>query len=304
MNERRHLLKYGWLSVAAALVTIGLKMSAYLLTGSVGLLSDALESLVNLVAAVLALLVLSVAARPPDEEHAYGHDKAEYFSSGVEGALIVIAAVTILASAVGRLLQPQPLMQLNLGLAITLLAAVINLVVALVLRRAGRRFDSVTLEANAQHLLTDVWTSAGVVVGVGAVMVTGWQPLDAIVAIVVALQIIVAGIRLVTEAVHGLMDTALCVTELAQIEATLDRYARSNVEISYHALRTRRSGSRRFISVHLQVPGAWSVQKGHTLVEEIERDLREVLSPVSVLVHLEPIEDPVSWQDIELHRET
>jgi divalent metal cation (Fe/Co/Zn/Cd) transporter len=279
MNERYRLTRYAWLSIATALVTIGLKAAAYLITGSVGLLSDALESSVNLVAAVMALVVLTVAAQPPDEEHAYGHTKAEYFSGGLEGGLIIVAAVTIVASAVERLLHPRALQQLDLGLLVSVVAAGLNLVVALVLLRAGREYESAALEADAHHLLTDVWTSAGVVVGVGAVALLGWQPLDPIIAILVAVQIIRAGI----------------------IKAILEQHSQDGVQ--YHALRTRRSGAQRFVSVHIQVPGAWSVQRGHTLLEEIEGDIRQALPRVSVFTHLEPVEDPVSWEDIALNRE-
>ncbi len=293
-------MRFAWLSIATALVTMGLKAGAYLLTGSVGLLSDALESSVNLVAAIIALVSLWVAAQPPDEEHAYGHAKAEYFSSAVEGGLIMVAALAILASAGERLLHPRPLQQLDIGLAISVIAALLNLIVARVLARAGREYESATLTADAQHLMTDVWTSVGVVLAVGAVAVTGWQPLDPIIAIVVSLQIVRSGLRLVREAALGLMDTALPEEEQETITAILESRAADGVQ--YHALRTRRSGAQRFVSVHIQVPGAWSVQRGHTLLEEIESDIRQALPRVHVFTHLEPLEDPVSWEDIRLDR--
>lgn len=300
MHERKRLTRFAWLSIATALVTMGLKAVAYLLTGSVGLLSDALESSVNLVAAIIALVSLWVAAQPPDEEHAYGHSKAEYFSSAVEGGLILVAALAILVSAGERLLHPRQLQQLDVGLAVSVLAALLNLVVARVLAQAGREYESATLTADAQHLMTDVWTSAGVVLAVGAVAVTGWQPLDPLIALVVAMQIVRSGLRLVREAAQGLMDTALPEQEQAQIVAILEQHATDGVQ--YHALRTRRSGAQRFVSVHIQVPGAWSVQRGHTLLEEIERDIRQTLPRVHVFTHLEPLEDPVSWADIRLDR--
>lgn len=300
MHERKRLTRFAWLSIATALVTMGLKAGAYLLTGSVGLLSDALESSVNLVAAIIALVSLWVAAQPPDEEHTYGHSKAEYFSSAVEGGLILVAALAILVPAGERLLHPRPLQQLDLGLAISVLAAFLNLVVARVLAQAGDEYESATLTADAQHLMTDVWTSAGVVLAVGAVAVTGWQPLDPLIALVVAMQIVRSGLRLVREAAQGLMDTALPEQEQEQIVAILDGHAIDGVQ--YHALRTRRSGAQRFVSVHIQVPGAWSVQRGHTLLEEIERDIRQELPRVHVFTHLEPVEDPVSWEDIRLDR--
>ncbi len=300
MHNRRSLTRYAWLSLGTAVFTIFLKAAAYLLTGSVGLLSDALESGVNLAAAVFALIVLTVAAMPPDEEHAYGHAKAEYFSSGAEGTLILIAAGTIGYTAVLRLINPQPLEQVGVGLIVSVVAALFNLLTARILLRAGRRHNSVTLTANARHLMTDVWTSGGVVLGVGAVALTGWQLLDPLLALAVAGQIVYAGFKLVRQAVLGLMDTALPPEEMAKVTAVLAQYQQKG--ITYHALRSRQSGAWAFISVHIQVPGAWSVQEGHTLLEEIERDLRQAMPLVSVFTHLEPIEDPVSWQDISLTR--
>lgn len=301
MYERRHLTRYAWLSIATAVLTIGLKATAYFLTGSVGMLSDALESGVNLAAAILALVTLTIAAQPPDEEHAYGHDKAEYFSGGAEGTLILIAAVTIAVSAVQRLFNPQPLEQVGLGLAVSVAAALCNLFVARILLRAGRQYSSVTLTADARHLLSDVWTSAGVVLGVGIVATTGWTILDPLIALAVAGQIVYWGFQLVRQAVQGLMDTALPASEMEKVVTVLERYRARGV--AYHALRSRQSGARRFVSVHIQVPGAWSVQRGHMLLEEIERELRQALAPISVFTHLEPIEDPASWRDISLARE-
>jgi cation diffusion facilitator family transporter len=300
MEERRRLTRFGWLSIATAIATIALKAAAYLLTGSVGLLSDALESGVNLVAAILALVALMVAAQPPDEEHAYGHTKAEYFSSGVEGVLILVAGLMIVAAAIERLIDPQELEQIGIGLGVSLIAGILNLTVALVLLRAGKRYESATLEANANHLLTDVWTSFGVLVGVGLVSVTGWLVLDPIIAIIVAMQILWTGFRLLRGSVLGLMDTALPAEESARVTEILESYRTSGVQ--YHALRTRRSGARRFVSVHVQVPGAWTVQRGHGLLEEIEASIRATLPRTTVFTHLEPIEDPASWEDISLDR--
>ena len=292
---RPALTRFAWLSIFAAIVIICLKGAAYALTGSVGLLSDALESLVNLAAASVALFVLVVVARPPDEDHPYGHDKAEYFSSGVEGSLILVAALGIAWTAIERLIHPRELEQLGLGLALTLLASIINLVVARRLLAASRQYDSITLEADARHLITDVWTSAGVLLGVGAVVVTGWKWLDATVALAVAAKIIWTGIDLVRRSVSGLMDTALPAEEQAIIREVLDRYRANGIE--YHALRTRRSGARRFVSLHLLVPGAWSVQQGHDLSENIEAEVREHLPNTTIETHLEPIEDPRAWRD-------
>jgi cation diffusion facilitator family transporter len=294
------LTRFAWLSIAAAVSTIALKAAAYLLTGSVGLLSDALESLVNLVGALMALAMLTIAARPADEEHAYGHGKAEYFSSGVEGTLILIAAVSIGVTAFQRLLAPKPLEQVGLGLGVSVVASLINLGVALVLLRAGKRYQSITLEANAQHLMTDVWTSAGVLLGVGAVALTGWERLDPIVAFIVAGNIIWSGVRIVRKSVLGLMDTALPVEEQNAIQSVLDTHRQSGVE--FHALRTRQAGARRFVSFHVLVPGTWTVQRGHDLLEQIESDLRLALPNITVFTHLESIDDPASWEDATLDR--
>jgi cation diffusion facilitator family transporter len=299
---RPSVLPYAWLSIAAAVVTIGLKAVAYVLTGSVGLLSDALESFVNLAGALMALTMLAVAARPPDAEHRYGHEKAEYFSSFFEGGLVFAAAIGITIAAVERLLAPRPLQQLDVGLMVAVLASLCNLVVAVIILRAGRRHHSVTLDANARHLLTDVWTSTGVVIGVGAVAVTGWQWLDPAVAMAMALNIGVTGVGIVRRSVSGLMDEALPADEERRLREVLERYAAEGVE--YHALRTRRSGPRRFVSLHVLVPGAWTVQRGHHLLERIEADLRGALPNAAVFTHLEPLDDPASFDDESLDRTT
>jgi cation diffusion facilitator family transporter len=298
--ERPGLIRFALLSVVAALVTIGLKGGAYLLTGSVGLLSDALESFVNLIAAIVALLALSVALRPADHEHAYGHTKAEYFSSGFEGALIVVAAASIVVAGIRRLLDPLPIEQPGLGLAITGVATAINLVVAQVLLRAGRRHESITLEADAQHLMADVWTSLGVIIGVGAAAATGWLRLDAMVAMAVGLNVLFSGVRLLRRSMLGLLDTSLPEETLTTIKSILESHASAGVR--YHALRTRQAGARRFISFHILVPGGWTVQRGHDLLETIEERIREAVPRSVVDTHLEPIEDPVSWEDTRLER--
>ncbi len=299
--ERKGLIKFAWLSIATALITIALKVSAYLLTDSIGLLSDAIESGVNLIAAVLALIVLTVAAQPPDEEHAFGHDKAEYFASGAEGTLILVAAVTIAFSAVRRLLNPVPLEQLDIGLVVSVLAAILNFVVGRILLQAGKRYRSITLEADANHLLTDVRTTAGVLLGILAVSLTNWHILDPLIALIVTGQIVLSGIRLVRKSVLGLMDTALPREEVQQIKEIINKHDAKGV--GYHALRTRQSGAQRFMTVHIQVPGDWSVQQGHALLDEIEQDVYQTLRPIAIVTHLEPLEDPSSWEDIELNRE-
>jgi cation diffusion facilitator family transporter len=298
--DRRSLTRYAWLAIGAALATMGLKTLAYQLTGSVGLLSDAMESLVNLVGALMALAMLTAAALPPDEDHAYGHSKAEYFSSVLEGTLILVAAATIAVAAVGRFLHPQPLQKIGAGLAVSVAASAVNLVIALVLLRAGKRERSIALDASARHLLTDVWTSAGVVGGVGAVAVTGWQPLDPAVALIVAVNIVWSGYRLVRRSVAGLMDTALPAEEYAALRRVLDAHVEDGIQ--YHALRTRESGARRFVSLHVLVPGDWTVHRGHALLERIEADIRGVVPNVTVLTHLESLDDPASWDDQSLDR--
>ena len=293
---------YAVLSIAAAVLTIGLKVGAYLLTGSVGLFSDAAESLVNLVAAAAALWALSVALRPPDEEHAFGHNKAEYFSSGLESALIITAAVWIGITAWGRLMDPQPLQNVGLGLCVTLVAAALNGGVALVLLRAGSRLRSITLRADAQHLLTDVWTSAGVVVGIVMVQLTGWLVLDPLIAFLVAANIVWTGVRLLRDTAQGLLDKALPPEEMKKILGILSRYEEK--DIRFHALRTRASGQRRFVSMHVLVPGRWTVQRGHDLSEKLEAELAEALrGNTTFFIHIEPFEDPASFADQSLDRE-
>lgn len=299
-SDRPGLKRYALISILAALVTIALKGGAYFLTGSVGLLSDALESLVNLLAAVAALGALWLAAQPADEEHAYGHTKAEYLSSGFEGALVLVAAVSIGYTSVRRLLEPQPLVDLDLGVAISAVASVLNFVVARVLAHAGRRFDSIALEADARHLMTDVWTSLGVIVGVGTAALTGWDWLDPIIALVVALNIVRIGVDLLHRSALGLLDTALPAPERQAIAEILT--AEENKGVQFHALRTRQAGARRFVSLHILVPGEWTVQRGHDLLEEIEERIRAVVPNSTVFTHLEPIEDPLSWEDTRLER--
>lgn len=300
---RTSLRRFAWLSIAIALVTIALKTAAWYVTGSVGLLSDALESVVNLVAAIVALVALTVAEKEPDEDHAYGHAKAEYFSSGLEGILIIIAALAIAVAAVPRLFTPQPLEQIGTGLVISIVAGVVNGVTAWVLFRAAREHRSITLLANARHLMTDIWTTAGVVVGVAVVAVTGWLRLDAVIALVVATNIIWAGWKLVRKSMLGLLDTALPPEELDQVETVLRRY-REDYGIGTHALRTREAGQRRFVSVHVLVPGDWSVHRGHHLLEKLELDIHAALPDSTVFTHLEPLEDPASFEDMSLDRQT
>jgi cation diffusion facilitator family transporter len=300
IQNRASLTRFAWLSIAAAVLTICLKSGAYLLTGSVGLLSDAIESLINLAAAGMALWMLTIAARPPDESHMYGHGKAEYFSSTVEGILILVAAIGIAFTAIERLLNPIPLEQLGIGLGISLAATLVNFAVSRVLFSVGKNNRSITLEADAHHLMTDVWTSVGVIGGVGAVALTGWQILDPLVALAVAVNIVWTGIQLIRRSIAGLMDASLPQSEQQKIEAVLNRYREKGID--FHALRTREAASRRFVSVHVLVPGDWTVHDSHHIAEDLERDIRAAIGDAVVITHLEPIEDEISLHDIQLDR--
>ncbi len=295
------LERYAWISVGAALATIALKTLAWWLTGSVGLLSDALESVVNLAAALLALSMLRLAASPPDADHPYGFSKAEYFSAGIEGALIVLAAAGIVWTAIPRLIAPRELDMPLAGLTLTVVASGINLAVAMALLRAGREHHSITLEADGRHLLTDVWTSAGVIAGVALVFATGWLRLDPLVAIGVAVHILWTGFGLVRRSVRGLLDPAISATDQGEVNKLIAEYSR-RYGVSFHALRTRQAGARRFVSFHLLVPDAWTVAQAHQLSEEIEARMRAMVPNAAIFTHIEPISDPASYDDQELDR--
>jgi cation diffusion facilitator family transporter len=298
--NRRFLTRFAWISILAAILTIALKGTAYLITGSIGLLSDAIESLVNLLGGIMALAMLTVAARPADEEHTYGHSKAEYFSSGVEGGLILVAALSIGVAAVTRLVHPRPLQEIGFGLGVSMAASVVNLIVALQLLRAGRKHNSITLEANAHHLLADVWTSVGVLAGVGLVAVTHWQRLDPIVALVIAANIIRTGVGIVQRSIGGLMDISLPPEDMAAVRKVLQTYEATGIQ--FHALRSRQAGAKKFVSTHVLVPGDWSVQRGHELLDKIEADIRQALPDTVVFTHLESLDDPASWEDETFER--
>jgi cation diffusion facilitator family transporter len=308
--ETNSLTVYGWLSIVTAITTIALKTYAYWLTNSVGLLSDALESVINLVAAIIMLIVLSIAARPPDHSHAYGHEKIEYFSSGAEGIMILLAAFSIGWTAIERFENIQTLQKLDIGIAVSVFASLINLAVAKILIRVGKRKQSITLESDGKHLMTDVWTTVGVIAGIAIISVgnhfetslaiakqlgmNGWEILDPIIALFVAINIVMAGLHLIQRTISGLMDAALSLDEQAAIIEVLDKYVESE-NIAYHALRTRFAGSRRFMSVHILVPGGWTVQQGHDLVENIEQNIMCLFDNIDIDTHLEPIEDLASW---------
>ncbi|HLA07880.1 MAG TPA: cation diffusion facilitator family transporter [Anaerolineales bacterium] len=301
MQNRASLTRFAWLSIGAALATIALKSGAYWLTGSVGLLSDAIESLVNLTGAVMALGMLTIAARPADASHVYGHSKAEYFASITEGILILAAAVGIIIAAIQRLLNPHALEQVGLGLVVSISASAINFFVARKLMVEGKKRNSITLEADASHLTTDVWTSVGVIIAVGIVAFTGWLILDPLIAIAVAINIIWTGIQLVNRSVAGLMDTALPAREQTLIQGVMAKYRGKGV--GFHALLTRQAAARQFVSVHMLVPGAWTVHDAHHIAENFELDVRTALGgTVTVFTHLEPVEDELSMEDIFLDR--
>lgn len=301
MKSRASLTKYAWLSIGAAVATITLKTAAYFLTGSVGLLSDAIESLVNLAGAVMALLMLTVAARPADDDHGYGHSKAEYFASVTEGILILGAAIAIIYAAIQRLINPQPLEQLGIGLAVSVIASLINFIVSRILMRAGKKWQSISLEADAQHLMTDVWTSIGVIGGVAVAGITGWFILDPLLAIAVALNIVWIGVKLVKRSVSGLMDEALPEADQQKITMVMDTYREKGVD--FHALRTRQAAARGFISVHILFPGDWTIHDAHHIAEDFEKDVRTALGGViTVFTHLEPVEDELSMDDMYLDR--
>jgi len=296
------LRKYIYLSIAAAIATISCKLVAYLLTNSVGLLSDAMESCVNLVAALVALIMINLAEKPPDEKHEFGHNKAEYFSSAVEGGLIVLAAFSIIWSAVPRIIHPQPLENLGLGLLVAVGASLINLAVSIILVKNGKKNNSITLEADGKHLMTDVITSGGVLLGIVLVKLTGWLILDGIVAIGVAINIIWTGYQLMRRSALGLLDTAIPAAEVDKINQVLEKYKQQKIE--FHSLMTRQAGQRKFISLHIIMPGTWNIFQGHKIAEKLENDIRMLFpdSRTNVLTHLEPIEGPASMLDISIDR--
>lgn len=294
------LSRFAYLSITAAIVTITLKAFAYYVTGSVGLLSDALESVVNLIAATLALFMLKWAAKPPDEDHMYGHNKAEYFSSIIEGVLIVIAAASIIYAATNRLFHPREIEQVFLGLFITAVASLINFVVAYSLLKAGKKYHSITLEADAHHLFTDVLTSVGVIVGILAVSITKINVLDPIIAILIGLNIVVTGGKIMKRSVMGFMDTAISKDERATVLKILNKHEKEGLK--FHGIRTRQSAARRFVSFHVLFPGKWTVRKSHDYAEKIESEIRRSIPNVTVTTHLEPVEDKKSWNDTEIDR--
>lgn len=293
------LRKYAWLAIATAVVTVLLKGSAWVVTGSVGLLSDAAESLVNLVAAIVALVSLTIAARPADDDHHFGHGKAEYFSAALEGIMVFVAAASIIYLGIERLLAPRPLEAVGIGLAISAAAAVLNGIVGRILIDVGTRHRSITLRADGKHLMTDVYTTIGVVLGLGLAWFTGWLWLDPVIAILVGLNILVTGYRLISESTAGLMDGSLSTEDNARILAILEARTEKG-RIEFHAVRTRESGARQFMEMHMLVPGDWSVQRGHDAMEDLVDEIVAAFPAMRVTGHLEPIADPRSYEDMSL----
>jgi cation diffusion facilitator family transporter len=287
LNDLQAPRRMAVLSIATSLVTLALKFGAYFLTGSVSLLSDALEAFVNLAAGMIALGALTIAARPADADHSYGHDKAEYFASGVEGVLILFAAGSIVYAAVPRLFAPQPLEHLGIGLGIAVIAAAANYATARLMLDVARRHDSITIEADAQHLMTDVWTTAAVVAGLLIVwFMPAWHILDPLLAVAVAVHIVATGIDLLRRSTNGLMDSALPAEEIERIERVIG--AHLPPQAKFQAMRTRKSGARRFIEFNLLVPGATAVRDAHGLCDRLEDAIQDELPNASVLIHVEP----------------
>ncbi|HWS24053.1 MAG TPA: cation diffusion facilitator family transporter [Anaerolineales bacterium] len=288
-----NLTRFAWLSITAAILTIGIKAIAYLITGSVGLFSDALEGGVNLVGALMQLFVLKVAAQPADDEHMYGHTKAEYFSSGAEGFLILSAAIVIGFEAIKRLLVPEPIDQVMEGLSVSLIASLINLTAARVLLKNGQKYQSIALSAGGQHLMTDVYTSAGVIFGVGLVALTGWYWLDPVIALMVAANILFTGYRILHESIEGLMDHSIPPEKQEILSRIISRHRENGIEI--HEVRTRQAGAQSYIRFHILVPGDWTVQHGHQLCDAVELEIQSAIPNSHVDTHLESLDDPRSW---------
>jgi cation diffusion facilitator family transporter len=295
LKQKKSLAPIVWFSIIASILTITIKSAAYSVTGSVGFLSDAMESFINLAAGIVAFVMLTIAARPPDKEHPFGHDKAEYFSSLIEGVLIVLAAIGIVWAAINRIYHPQPLEELNIGMGLSVLATLINLATARILLFYGRKHNSITLEADSHHLMTDVWTTVGIIVGILLVKLTNWQILDPLMAIAVAISIVYTGTKLIIRSTDGLMDSRLSEKEIIIVKQILNRYKEQGTD--YHALYTRQASSKRFITFHLLFPGDWTIHKAHEISKQIEKEIDEAFPYSDILIHLEPLNDPEAHND-------
>lgn len=287
-DEQKLLEKFMWLSIAAAVATIALKATAAVVTGSVGFLSDAIESVINLVAAAVGLWALKLSAKPADANHNFGHARAEYFSAQVEGSLILVAAIVIIYTAVERIINPVPLEQVGIGLAFSVAAAVLNGAVGVALIRAGKKYRSSTLNADGHHVLTDVWTTVGVIVGMALVWVTGWQVLDPIVALLVGVNILVTGYSLLKGAILGLLAESLPEDEVATVRRLLDEYSEAN-GVTFTSMRTTAAGRERVINLVMQVPGAWTVDESHDHADAVELAIAEALGGAETVIHVEPL---------------
>jgi cation diffusion facilitator family transporter len=288
----KSLKNFIYLSIAAAFITIMLKFLAWYVTDSVGLLSDALESCVNLIAALIALIILSIAEKPADDGHIFGHGKAEYFSGMIEGILIIIAAILIIKSAIPRIINPKELENVGIGLIISTGASVVNLIVAIILIKNGKKYNSIILEADGKHLMTDVYTSIGVFVAIGLVKLTGLTILDGIIGVIVAINILWTGYQLISKSTNGLLDSSLSKNDLLKITDLLKNLPE---EIDYHKLQTRQSGQQKFIEFHLLVPDNWTVKKAHDLADNIENNICNLFILTKVIIHIEPKDDPLSY---------
>ncbi len=293
---RKSIASIMWISIIASVLTIGLKWFAFSVTGSVGFMSDALESGINLLAAIVAFYSLTVAARPADIEHPFGHEKAEYFSSLAEGVLIIIAAFGIAYAAINRMYHPQPLESLGFGMLLSVGATLVNLITARILLYYSKKYNSITIEADAHHLMTDVWTTVGIILGIFLVKLTGWQLLDPIMAILVALSIVYTGIKLVFRSMDGLMDSRVSEKDMILIREVLNAY--KSDEIDYHALYTRRASAKQFITFHLLFPGEYTVHQAHEVTKKVEADLKLKLPLADIFIHVEPLNDPDAFDDL------
>lgn len=293
---RKSIASIMWISIVASVLTIGLKWFAFSITGSVGFMSDALESGINLLAAIVAFYSLTVAARPADIEHPFGHEKAEYFSSLAEGVLIIIAAFGIAYAAINRMYHPQPLESLGFGMLLSVGATLVNLITARILLYYSKKYNSITIEADARHLMTDVWTTVGIILGIFLVKLTGWQLLDPIMAILVALSIVYTGIKLVFRSMDGLMDSRVSEKDMILIREVLNAY--KSDEIDYHALYTRRASAKQFITFHLLFPGEYTVHQAHEVTKKVEADLKLKLPLADIFIHVEPLNDPDAFDDL------
>lgn len=293
MSEQKLLERFMWLSIAASAFVIALKIVAAVVTGSVGFFSDAVESLINLIAACVGLWAIKLAAKPADDNHNFGHARAEYLSAQVEGFLILVASVVIIIAAIGRIIEPQPLEQLGIGLAFSVVATVINAAVGFVLIRAGKKYRSTALDADGRHLITDLWTTVGVIVGMALVWLTGWEILDPIVALVVGANILFTGYSLLRGAILGLLSETLPEEEVATLKGFLADYSAAN-GVEFTSVRTTSAGRQRYVDLVMQVPGAWTVDRSHDHADVVEEGIAAALGDAETVINVEPLGHPTT----------